>query len=103
MEITENEMLDRWNDALKRATSCALEMVEFTALSDKKRSMWNNVAHCLDELRRRGNIMAQGRALASRELDRQLDMWETRIGKKTDAKVAKEKAEKFKKRIIIDG
>lgn len=103
MELSDNDILNRWNDVMKRAISNAREMVEHSSLGDKKRSMWNQVAHGLDELSRRGNIMAQGKPLSVDELGTQIDAWQFRIARKADDKAKKEKAKKDRKRIILDG
>lgn len=96
MELNEGEILDRWNDSMKRACSACRELAE-----QKYKNIWILVANRLDEMRRRGNVMAQGKMLSKETIERSLDAWQLNLGRKTDAAVAKE--EKKKKRFIIDG
>lgn len=98
-DISEKEVTDRWNDCMKRATALAKEMVHFSQLGNQKRSMWNVVSHTLDEMRRKGNIMAQGKSLSRQQLDQHLDSWQLKVSRKTAAKAAKEKSQN---RIILD-
>lgn len=98
MELQENEILNRWNDSMKRACSSCREMADH---NEKYKYVWFMCANRLDELRRRGNVMAQGKMLSKETIERSLDAWQLNLGRKTDAAVAKE--EKKKKRFIIDG
>lgn len=97
--LQEHEILELWNNNMKRAASCAKEMSEDTVHG----GMWNMVAAGIDELRRRGNIMAQSKAMSEQALTKSLASWELRLGKKTDAEVEKTNKENKKKGIIIDG
>lgn len=84
--ISEKESLEFFNEGLKKAASCAMEMAAF-----QSHPIWRDIATLLNELRQKGMMMANSKAMSRQDVLLNLDRRQGIVGEKADAAANKGK------------